>query len=118
MTLGLLSALALPVLAGLPLGALGAAFWVNSVAAAVLAVAGYVFLWYALRSTDLSVLGPINAYKAVLGLALALVLLGEVPTVLGLIGVVLIVAGIFAPLLIRERPTARAAARPASTAPQ
>jgi drug/metabolite transporter (DMT)-like permease len=62
-------------------------------AAVVLAVAGYLFLWYALRSTDLSVLGPINAYKAVLGLLLAVVLLGEVPTVFGLIGVGLIVAG-------------------------
>jgi drug/metabolite transporter (DMT)-like permease len=92
-TLGLLTGLALPFLPGLPLGPLGAAFWMNIVSAGVLAVAGYVFLWYALRSTDLSVLGPINAYKAVLGLALAAVWLGEVPTVFGLIGVALIVAG-------------------------
>ena len=56
-------------------------------------MAGYLFLWYALRSADLSVLGPINAYKAVLGLLLAVVLLGEVPTLSGLIGVALIVAG-------------------------
>lgn len=93
MTLGLLTALMLPFLAAFPFSALGLAFWANIVAAAVLAVAGYVFLWYALRSTDLSVLGPINAYKAVLGLVLAVVLLGEVPTVFGLIGVGLIVAG-------------------------
>jgi len=92
-TLGLLTALALPFLAGLPLGAFGAVFWVNIVAAGLLAVAGYVFLWHALRSTDLSVLGPINAYKAVLGLALGVVMLGEVPTVFGLLGVALIVAG-------------------------
>ena len=77
----------------MPLGGLGVDFWANIVAAVVLAVAGYVFLWYALRSTDLSVLGPINAYKAVLGLLLAVVLLGEVPTLFGLIGVALIVAG-------------------------
>ena len=36
---------------------------------------------------------PINAYKAVLGLLLAVVLLGEVPNLFGLIGVALIVAG-------------------------
>ena len=42
--------------------------------ASTTAVAGYVFLWYALKSTDLSVLGPINAYKAVLGLLLAVLL--------------------------------------------
>ena len=92
-THGLLTALALPVLAGMPVGALGVDFWANILTAVVLAVAGYVFLWYALRSTDLSVLGPINAYKAVLGLVLAVVLIGEVPTLFGLIGVALIVAG-------------------------
>jgi drug/metabolite transporter (DMT)-like permease len=92
-THGLLTALALPFLAGIPLGALGMDFWVNLLIAVVLAVAGYVFLWYALRCTDLSVLAPINAYKAVLGLLLAVVLIGEVPTAFGLIGVGLIVAG-------------------------
>jgi drug/metabolite transporter (DMT)-like permease len=92
-THGLLTALALPFLAGVPLSALGVDFWGNILAAVVLAVAGYVFLWYALRSTDLSVLGPINAYKAVLGLLLAVVLIGEVPTLSGVVGVALIVAG-------------------------
>jgi drug/metabolite transporter (DMT)-like permease len=90
-THGLLTALALPFLAGTPLGALSLEFWVNIVIAVVLAVAGYVFLWYALRFADLSVLGPINAYKAVLGLLLAVVLIGEVPTLFGLVGVALIV---------------------------
>ena len=33
----------------------------------------------ALHRTDLSLLGPINAYKAVLSLALATAVLGEVP---------------------------------------
>lgn len=93
MTHGLLTALVLPVLAGMPLGALVMAFWVNLLIAVVLAVAGYVFLWYALRSTDLSILAPINAYKAVLGLLLAVVLIGEVPSAFGLLGVALIVAG-------------------------
>ena len=77
----------------MPRGALSVDFWANILAAVVLAVAGYLFLWYALRSTDISVLGPINAYKAVLGLLLAVVLIGEVPTLAGLIGVALIVAG-------------------------
>jgi drug/metabolite transporter (DMT)-like permease len=92
-THGLGSVLALPFLARLPLAALGVDFWANIVTAVVLAVIGYVFLWYALRSSDLSVLGPINAYKAVIGLLLAVVLIGEVPTVAGLAGVALIVAG-------------------------
>ena len=92
-THGLLTVLALAVLAGMPVAALGLDFWANILTAVVLAVAGYVFLWYALKSTDLSVLGPINAYKAVLGLLLAVVLIGEVPNLFGLIGVALIVAG-------------------------
>ena len=92
-THGLLTVLALAVLARMPLAALGLDFWANILIAVVLAVAGYVFLWYALKSTDLSVLGPINAYKAVLGLLLAVVLIGEVPNLFGLVGVALIVAG-------------------------
>ena len=92
-THGLLSALALPFLAGLPFAALSVDCWTNIIAAVVLAVASYLFLWYALRSTDLSVLGPINAYKSVLGLLLAVVLIGEVPTAVGLVGVTLIVGG-------------------------
>ena len=83
-THGLLTVLALAVLAGMPVAALGLDFWANILTAVVLAVAGYVFLWYALKSTDLSVLGPINAYKAVLGLLLAVVLIGEVPNLFGL----------------------------------
>jgi drug/metabolite transporter (DMT)-like permease len=50
-------------------------------------------LVYALRQADLSVLGPVNAYKAVLSLVLAVVLLGEVPTVFGVSGILLILAG-------------------------
>ena len=69
------------------------AFWVNMVICAVLAVAGNVLLVFALRSTDLSVLGPINAYKAVLSLVLGVFLIGEVPTAFGLVGVLLILAG-------------------------
>jgi drug/metabolite transporter (DMT)-like permease len=42
--------------------------WMNMLAAATLAVAGNTLLVYALRSTDLSILGPINAYKAVISL--------------------------------------------------
>ena len=92
-THGLLTLLVLPFLAGIPLGELGVAFWANMLTAVVLAVAGYVIFAHALRSTDLSVLGPLNAYKAVLSLLLAVVLIGEVPTLFGLIGVTLIVAG-------------------------
>ena len=92
-THGLLTVVALPLLLILPFGLLGVDFWTNLLTAVLLAVAGNVTLVYALRSADLSVLGPINAYKAVLSLILAAVLIGEVPSLLGLGGVSLIVAG-------------------------
>jgi drug/metabolite transporter (DMT)-like permease len=67
--------------------------WVTMAACAVLAVAGNALLVAAVRSTDLSILGPINAYKAVLGLVLGIVLIGELPTIPGVLGVLMILAG-------------------------
>lgn len=61
--------------------------------AALLAVTGNVLIVYALSEADLSVLGPINAYKSVVGLILGIFLVGERPTLMGLTGVLLIVAG-------------------------
>jgi drug/metabolite transporter (DMT)-like permease len=90
----LLTLAALPLLffGELPLR-LGAGFWPNLVIAASLAVGSNALLVYALQSTGLSVLGPINAYKSVISLVLGVFLLGEIPAPLGLAGVLLIVAG-------------------------
>jgi uncharacterized membrane protein len=74
-------------------GALPAVFWTSMGTAAVLAVSGNALLVHALRVGDLSLLAPINAYKAVLSLVLAAVLIGELPTAWGLAGVVLILVG-------------------------
>ncbi|MFL6279600.1 MAG: EamA family transporter [Vicinamibacterales bacterium] len=71
----------------------GPAVWTNMVIAALLAVSGNVLLVYALRETDLSVLGPINAYKSIVGMTLGIVLVGERPSQAGLAGVLLVVAG-------------------------
>jgi drug/metabolite transporter (DMT)-like permease len=92
-THALLTVPALPILLAQPSGPPGMVFWTNILIAAGLAVAGNALLVHALRSADLSLLGPINAYKAVLSLVLAVVLIGEVPTGFGLLGVTLIVAG-------------------------
>ncbi|MEN3339920.1 MAG: hypothetical protein V7647_3596 [Acidobacteriota bacterium] len=73
--------------------AAGAGFWANIGVAAALAVAGNVLLVHALRSGDLSVLGPINAYKALVSLVLGLFLLREVPTVTAFAGMLLILSG-------------------------
>jgi drug/metabolite transporter (DMT)-like permease len=67
--------------------------WINMLVAAMLAVAGNTLLVYALRSTDLSLLGPINAYKSVIGLIIGVFLIGEYPSLIGITGILLIVAG-------------------------
>lgn len=93
MTHALLTATALPLVSRVAWQSLAPGFWTNMSLCAVLAVAGNVLLVAALGLTDLSLLGPINAYKTVLSLALATVLLGEVPSAFGLLGVLLIVVG-------------------------
>lgn len=91
-THALLTATCLPALAWLPAG-LPAAFWTNIAISVVLAVASNVTLVRALEAADLSVLGPVNAYKSVVSLVLGVFLVGEVPSAAGLAGVLLIVLG-------------------------
>jgi drug/metabolite transporter (DMT)-like permease len=88
-----LAVLVSPVLGGLTLTALPTAFWLNMSVSATLAVAGNVLLVFALRHSDLSILGSINAYKTVLSLVLGTFLIGEIPSAIGLIGVALILMG-------------------------
>ncbi len=71
----------------------GPEVWVNMVICALLAVAGNVLLVHAVKAVDLSVLGPINAYKSVIGLILGIFLIGERPTAMGVAGTLLIIAG-------------------------
>jgi drug/metabolite transporter (DMT)-like permease len=47
----------------------------------------------ALQRGDLSVLGPINSYKAIVGMIVGIFLLREVPGIWGLIGTLLIIYG-------------------------
>src|SRR5579863_10237725 len=75
--LGLLAIASLPALIWLP--PLHRAFWLNISICTVLAVSGNTLLVEAVKRSDLSVLGPINAYKSVVSLLPGMVLLGEVP---------------------------------------
>lgn len=68
-------------------------FWSNMAIGALLNVAGNALLVQAMKLSDLSVLGPINACKSVVSLLPAVVLLGEVPSSAALAGIALIVAG-------------------------
>lgn len=71
----------------------GSELWGNMAVCACLAVSSNVLLVYALKMTDLSVLGPINAYKSVVSLVLGIFLIGELPTATGVAGIGLILAG-------------------------
>lgn len=68
-------------------------FWLNIFFAALLDMAGTLFLVMSLSKTDLSVFGPLNAYKVVISMLLALLFLGEIPSLQGFAGVGVIVAG-------------------------
>ena len=59
----------------------------------ILGALGNGFLVKALQDGDLSILGPINAYKSVFGLVLAFILLKEIPDLQGIAGITLIIFG-------------------------
>jgi len=60
---------------------------------ALFAVSSNVLLVMALGYGDLSLLGPINSYKPIVGMVFGIFLLNEIPSWLGLFGVALILAG-------------------------
>lgn len=68
-------------------------FWGAIALCAMLAVACNTLLVFALKFGDLSLLGPINAYKSVVSLLPSLILLGEFPEPAALAGIALIVTG-------------------------
>ena len=72
---------------------LSGTFWFYSVLGGVAGALGNGFLVRALQTGDLSLLGPINSYKSVVGILGGVVLLGEVPNLWGLAGVALIIWG-------------------------
>ncbi len=68
-------------------------FWINIFFAALLDMAGTLFLVMSLSKTDLSILGPLNAYKVVISMFLAMIFIGEIPSLQGLMGISIIVVG-------------------------
>lgn len=71
----------------------GLNYWGYVALAGILCTLGSVCLIKALQCGEMSLLGPINSYKCIVGLILGWLLLAEVPTVTGIIGVVLIIWG-------------------------
>lgn len=68
-------------------------FWINIFFAALLDMAGTLFLVMSLSKTDLSIFGPLNAYKVVISMLLAMIFIGETPSFQGFMGISIIVVG-------------------------
>ena len=77
-------------------------FWLNMILCAVLAGAANVLLVKAVQMSDLSILGPVNAYKSIVSIAPGIVLLREVPSMASVVGIILILAGSY---IIVDRAT-------------
>ncbi|WP_330110268.1 EamA family transporter [Methylophaga thalassica] len=88
-----LAVICLPLLFLFDLFSLSPTFWINIFFAALLDMAGTVYLVMSLSKTDLSVFGPLNAYKVVVSMILAMIFIGEIPNLQGFFGVAVIVAG-------------------------
>lgn len=67
--------------------------WKYAILGGLFGAVGNAFLVKALSMGDLSTLGPINSYKAVVAMILGIFTLGEMPSVYGVLATILIVIG-------------------------
>lgn len=111
LTLFLLGGVSLVVAGPIDWTAFGDAFWGTAILVGLLCALGNGLLVAAMRTGELSVLGPINAYKSVVAIVFGILWLGEMPTRPGLLGVGFIVWGSVytlsgsTPAVPGERPT-------------
>lgn len=94
-TFVVLAAMIAPAFLWLDFGTVPLAFWISMGLAALFETPGNVFLVQAIRMTDLSLFGPLNAYKPVVAMLLGIVLIGEIPTPQGVAGIGVIILGSF-----------------------
>ncbi len=80
----------------------GEVFWIALIVGGVLGSASFVLALKALKVTDLSLLAPISTITPIFVLITAPFIIGELPTIGGLIGVLCIVSGAYT-LNIKER---------------
>ena len=72
---------------------LGGMFWFWMTVTCLLEVPGNVMLLRSLRSTELSIFGPLASFKPAISLLLSFLLFAEVPTWLGMVGVLVVLLG-------------------------
>ncbi|MBQ7127309.1 EamA family transporter [bacterium] len=71
----------------------GIEYWMYVFLAGFLCTIGSVCLIKALQIGEISVLGPINSYKCLVGLVIGWALLGEIPSITSFVGVLLVICG-------------------------
>lgn len=71
----------------------GPKFWGWVLLTCCLEVPGNVLLLRSLQHTELSIFGPLSSFKPAISLALALLLFGEVPNLMGMTGVAILLLG-------------------------
>lgn len=93
LTYFLLSVACLFFVAFIKLPELPLQFWVYSILGGIAGAIGNGFLVKALQFGELSILGPVNSYKSVVGIIGGIILLGEIPGFWGILGIALIIWG-------------------------
>ena len=68
-------------------------FWKYAFIAGALCATGRACMVKALQLGELSILGPINSYKSVVGLIIGIFMLAEIPSLYGVLGMALIIWG-------------------------
>lgn len=89
----LLSIISLPLLVLCKNIVLGENFWLYAIIGGIMGATCNCFMALALKRGELSVLGPINSYKAIVGMVFGIFILHEFPNIYGLFGIILIIYG-------------------------
>lgn len=99
----LMSLISIPLLRLVNFSLITPEFWLYAIAGGITGAIGNCFMVLALKQGELSVLGPINSYKAIVGMIFGIFLLHEYPNIYGLLGIGLIIIGSY---FILESPKA------------
>lgn len=89
----LLSIASIPMLFFTDYSCFNLTFWKYAILGGICGTICNCFMVLALQTGELSVLGPINSYKAIIGMVFGIVILHEFPNIYGLLGIALIILG-------------------------
>lgn len=93
LTYALLSLAGIPFALVIPWSTFPLSFWCYSALVGLFGALGNGFLIKAMQRGELSVLGPVNSWKSIVGILFGMILLHEFPDLVGLSGVLLIMVG-------------------------